>query len=1043
MKKKSLHTLGMILVLLLTGISAKNLKAQSVITVQDSIYTNTHWTACNQYLLMGYVYVCQNAILTIDAGVIIKGDKNTKGSLIVERGSKLYANGTAAEPIVFTSNQAPGSRTYGDWGGVILCGRAFVNWNGDQSQVEGGPRSLYGGAGNDMPHDNSGSMSYVRIEFAGVAFSPNNEINGLTLCGVGDGTNIDHIQVSYSGDDSFEWFGGNVNCKYLVAYRGWDDDFDTDNGYRGKVQFGCGIRDPFAADQSGSKAFESDSYQSGTLTGLAGDTTGLTRPVFCNMTVIGPLVSPTSTAYDPQFVSAAHIRRGDAISIMNSIFVGYPCGILFDQSSASYGSTTRNYEILGAAGDSIGQLRGDIVCGIPTNATPVKKELEFVIDGARSLTNTATEADTTSTTPFGSATTASSFSGPFNLFFDNPQAGPKYQNWTYPTEQTGVRLANPFNLANPNEVPTSTSPVCYNSKALSTLSTNPSNPNQYTQFTAHYGNSNPFNNGSVFPFNPMLPINTDTTIWLSHYNAPTRLPVWNSGKLNSPFFTQTNYVGAFSGTQTTADDWMNGWCNFDPVNTPYNLTGAPAATITAAGSTTICPSGGSVVLNGNSGSGYTYQWMLANVNINGATNQSYTATAAGTYNLVVTNSTGCSTTSANLVVSTYAAPTATITAGGPITFCQGGNVTLTANNSSAYSWSNGSTTPSITANTAGNYLVTITDVNGCQATSSAVTVVVNPLPNATITASGPTSFCTGDSVILTANASASYLWSTLATTQSITVYNSGNYTVQVTNANGCQSTVSAPITVSASASPAPTITITGNTSICQGDMVTLTASQGDTYMWSPGGQTTQSITVGTAGTYNVTETNSNACNGTGTSQNVVVTVHPLPVASYTYNSTNMPTVVFTNGSTGATTYTWDFGDSNSSSNLSPTHTYSGNGNYTACLTAMTSFGCADSVCMPIMINVGINTVTPAGETTTLYPNPANEQINLEMNVLSDKEVSIVAYDVTGKLMINENRALTSGNNLMTFDVTNWDNGIYFLRIINDGKVNTMKVMINK
>ncbi len=1034
--------MGMLLVMLLTGISGKNLMAQSVITVQDSIFTNTHWTACNQYLLMGYVYVCQNATLTIDPGVIIKGDKNSKGSLIVERGSKLYANGTAAQPIVFTSNQPAGQRTYGDWGGVILCGRAFVNWIGDQGQVEGGPRSLYGGAGSDNNHDNSGAMHYCRIEFAGVAFSANNEINGLTFCGVGDATQIDHIQVSYSGDDSYEWFGGCVNCKYLVAYRGWDDDFDTDNGYRGKVQFGLGIRDPFAADQSGSKAFESDSYQSGTLTGLAGDTSGLTRPVFSNMTIIGPMVSPTSTAWDPQFVSGAHIRRGTAISILNTIIVGYPCGILFDQSSAGFGSTTRNYDVMGAAGDSIGQIRGDIVCGIPTNTTPTKKELEFVIDGARSLTPTTTEGDTTTNTPFGSATIAGSYSGPYNLYWNSPAAGPKDFNVIYATEQTGVRLGNPFNLANPNEVPTSTSPICYNSKTLASLASNPSNPNQYTQLVAHYGNNNPFNNGSVYPFNPLNPINTDTTQWLSHYNAPSNIPIWNSSKLNNPFFTVTNYIGAFSGTGTTADDWMNGWCNFDPVNTNYSLTGAPAATITAAGSTTICPNGGSVVLNANSGTGYTYQWMLNNVNIPSATNQSYTATAAGTYNVVVSNATGCSTTSANMVVTTYPAPTATITAGGPITFCQGGSVTLSANNAVSYSWSNGSTTPSITANTSGSYLVTITDANGCQATSAATVVTVNPLPNATITASGSTSFCVGDSVVLTANASSSYLWSTNATTQSIVVYNSGNYTVQVTNANGCMSAASAPVTVSASASPAPTVSITGSTSLCMGDSVTLTSSQADSYMWS-NGATSQSITVGTAGTYTVTVTNSNACNGTGSSSNTVVTVHPLPVANYTYNSSNMPTVSFTNTSTGATSYSWDFGDSNSSSNASPTHTYSGNANYTACLTAISSFGCMDSICKPIMIDAAVTPIDPNVESINLYPNPANEDINVVLNVIQDKEVAIVAYDETGKLMINENRTLSSGTNTLTYDVTNWNNGIYFIRITNDNQVKTVKVMINR
>jgi hypothetical protein len=1029
MKRKRLHTLGICLAIILSGISGKNLMAQTVINVQDSIFTNTHWTACNQYLMFGYVYVTAGTTLTIDPGTIIKGDKNTKGALIVERGATIIAQGTAAQPIIFTSNQPMGARTYGDWGGVILCGKAPTNWLAGQQQVEGGPRSFYGGT---LPHDNSGIFSYVRIEFAGVAFSPNNEVNGLTLCSVGDATQVDHVQVSYSGDDSFEWFGGTVNCKYLVSYRGWDDDFDTDCGYSGHVQFGFVQRDPFAADQSGSKAFESDSYQAGTKSGLSGDTTGLTKCVFSNITAVGPMVSPTSTAFDPQFVSAVQIRRGSALTIVNSVIAGWPCGVVIDESSASFGSTTRNLQILGAAGDSISQLKGDIICGIPTNQTPVRKEMFYIFNGARSLTPTTTEGDTTTGTPFNP------WSGPFNYFQNNPQTGQKYGNKIYATEQTGIQLHNPFNLAAPDPVPGSISPICYNSKALNTMPAG-----QYSQFTAHWGSTNPFNNGSVFPFNPSLPLNTDTTLWLSHYNAPTVPPVWNSGRTSGNWFTPTNFVGGFSGTQTTADNWMQPWCNFDPVNTDYSLTSAPMATITASGSLTICPSGGSVVLNANAGNGYTYQWMMNNANINGATSQSYNATAAGTYNVVVTNATGCSTTSANVVVTTYAAPTATITAGGPVTFCQGGSVTLTANNSVSYSWSNGSNTPSITANTAGSYLVTITDVNGCQATSSAVTVVVNPLPNATITASGSTSFCIGDSVILTSNVSSSYLWSTNATTQSITVYNSGNYTVQVTNANGCQSAASAPITVSASASPAPTITIAGNTSLCQGDMVTLTASQGDTYLWSPGNQTTQSITVGASGTYNVTETNSNACNGTGTSQSVVVTVHPLPVASYTYNSTNMPTVVFTNGSTGATTYTWDFGDSNSSSNMSPTHTYSGNGNYTACLTAITSFGCADSVCMPVMINVGINTVTPQGETTTLYPNPANDQLNLEMNVISDKEVSIVAYDVTGKLMINENRSLSSGNNLMTFDVTNWDNGIYFIRIINEGKVNTMKVMINR
>ena len=95
-----------------------------------------------------------------------------------------------------------------------------------------------------IPHDNSGVLKYVRIEYAGIAYSPNNEINGMTFGGVGDGTTIDYVQVSYSNDDSYEWFGGTVHCRHLIAYRGIDDDFDTDFGFQGKFQFLLGIRDP-------------------------------------------------------------------------------------------------------------------------------------------------------------------------------------------------------------------------------------------------------------------------------------------------------------------------------------------------------------------------------------------------------------------------------------------------------------------------------------------------------------------------------------------------------------------------------------------------------------------------------------------------------------------------------------------------------------------------------------------------------------------------------------------------------------------------------
>lgn len=507
-----------LLFLLLCGtVATQKASAFTTITVQDSISTNTHWTNDKQYLLKGYVYVTSGATLTIDSGCIIKGDKNTKGALIVERGAKIYAVGTPSAPIVFTSSQPANQRSYGDWGGIILCGYAPNNWSNGTAQVEGGPRSIYGGTD---PHDNSGRMSYVRIEFPGIAFTPNNEVNGITFCSVGDSTQIDHIQVSYSGDDAAEFFGGTVNVKYMIAYRTWDDDFDTDNGYRGKVQFGVIQRDPYAADNSGSKGFESDSYQTGTASGLLGDTTMLTRPVFSNITAVGPMISPTSTAYDPQFVSGVHIRRGSSISILNSIIAGWPCGVLIDESSASFGSTAANI------GNGALQFQNNIIAGTASNSTPNPKDIVYVINGARSLTVTTTNADTVTGTPFAP------YDGPWTWLTASSN-----QNKIFATEQTGVRLQNPFNLSNPDFRPTSTSPVAYN---------------------------------GTHTFNPNNPINTDTTGNYANYNVPAMAPSFNGNKASDPFFTKVNYVGAFSGTGSTNDNWFAGWTNFSPDVTDYS-----------------------------------------------------------------------------------------------------------------------------------------------------------------------------------------------------------------------------------------------------------------------------------------------------------------------------------------------------------------------------------------------------------------------------------------------------------------------------------------
>lgn len=284
------------------------------------------------YKLRGIVYVVDGATLTIEAGARIEGEKSTRGALIITRGTKLIANGTKEKPVVFTSDAATPSS--GDWGGIVMLGRAKTNssFNGAAGvgEIEGGVNNadglgLYGGADDT---DNSGSLQYVRIEYAGYAFLPDKELNSLTMGGVGNGTTVDYVQVSYALDDAFEWFGGTVNCRHLIAYKTLDDDFDTDNGYRGNVQFGIVLRDSSRADISKAEAFESDNDANGS------DLTPQTAPVFSNITAIGPREKTTNTG-NSLFNAAAQLRRNTSTSIFNSVFMGWPTGLLIDASKGT------------------------------------------------------------------------------------------------------------------------------------------------------------------------------------------------------------------------------------------------------------------------------------------------------------------------------------------------------------------------------------------------------------------------------------------------------------------------------------------------------------------------------------------------------------------------------------------------------------------------------------------------------------------------------------------------------------------------------------
>jgi len=328
----------------------------------------------------------------------------------------------------------------------------------------------------------------------------------------------------------------------------------------------------------------------------------------------------------------------------------------------------------------------------------------------------------------------------------------------------------------------------------------------------------------------------------------------------------------------------------------------PTPTITASGPTTFC-AGGSVTLTSSTGS--TYLWST------GATTPTINVTIGGIYTVRVTNANGCqSAQSVATVVTVNALPaTPTITAGGPVTFCASGNVTLTSSAGTSYLWSNGATTPSINVTTSGSYTVQVKNASGCQSAASAATVVtVNALPiTPTITASGPTTFCAGGSVTLTSSAGTSYLWSNGATTQSINVTSSGSYTVKVTNASGCQSALSVATVVTSNALPAiPTITAGGPITLCTGGSVTLTSSPGSSYLWS-NGATARSINVISAGNYTVQITNANGCQS-AVSAATIVNVNALPAVNagtdITIPNGTSTTITATVTGTGPFTYSW-------------------------------------------------------------------------------------------------------------------------------------------
>ncbi|MDP4739491.1 MAG: GEVED domain-containing protein [Crocinitomicaceae bacterium] len=417
--------------------------------------------------------------------------------------------------------------------------------------------------------------------------------------------------------------------------------------------------------------------------------------------------------------------------------------------------------------------------------------------------------------------------------------------------------------------------------------------------------------------------------------------------------------GNSAGTATISYTYTNATGCTSVVTKPIAVNVVPVAVTSISGPTTFC-AGNTVTITAPAADSYVWS--------TNETTQSITVAASGSYDVAVTTA-GCSATSAPVAVVVNALPTPVVTTNN-VAICQGTAATLSSTPAAAYAWSNGETTSSINVTSAGNYAVTVTDANGCSATSTPLAIAVSASPSISIAAAGPTTFCQGQSVVLNTNTNGStFSWSNGATSPSITVNTTGLYFVTVTNAAGC-SAVSNEISVDAQVAFVPTITAASTTTVCEGAFATLIATPGASYVWS-NGQTTQGVNVGVSGPITVTVTNSLGC--AGTSAPINVTVLPVPTTTITASG---PLTFCEGGSVtltagGANSYMW----ANNATATTQTVTMPG----TYVVTGYSANGCPDLAEVTVVVNeapvadliLDGNTSLCPGETLTISAQPGN------------------------------------------------------------------------
>ena len=703
-----------------------------------------------------------------------------------------------------------GNRAIGDWGGIVILGKAANNLPANATagtaagigNIEGLPVSAdseFGGGATPNDNDNSGILKFVRIEFGGYAYQIDKEINGLTMGSVGRNTVIDYVQTSYTNDDSFEWFGGTVNAKHLVAYRGLDDDLDCDFGYRGQVQYVLVVRDPAIADQSSgstSEGFECDNDGSGSAS------TPKTAATFSNVTAIGPLRGNVNATIDPKHERALRLRRNSEMKIHNSIFMDFKKGLFID------GATT---EAQATGGNLL--FKNNILAGYRPNNGFFKTSASFDIK-----TFFATNANDSLTSSANILTT------PYNY------TAPDYRPAVGSVALTGAAFtAAPFagnvacGLAAPSvsgslsvcqgSSSTLSAPAGFTylwSNGATTQTINVSAAGSYTvTITDGLGCSNSSTVAVAVNTRPTVTVSGTATVCAGQSVTLTAVGgatyLWNTGVTTNTLTVTPSANTTYSVIGTNVAGCSDTATFSVAVDAIPTMSGTPTITNAGCGLSNGSITGVTVV-----GTGLTYNWTNS-ANVSVGTTADLSNVPAGVYNLTATKATGCSAAFGPYSISNPTAPAAATVTVVDSVLCAGETIQMTAASSATgatFTWSGpnftGSgatvTIPNATAANAGVYSVTVT-ANGCTSSSSSKSVVVNNLPAVTVLTFTDTT-CVNYSSVTLAGAPAGGTFSGSGVNGASfdpAVAGVGTHVVTYayTDANGCSNTATTSIVVDA------------------------------------------------------------------------------------------------------------------------------------------------------------------------------------------------------------------------------------------------------